>query len=113
MRLELFFRDFGDGHVSRDCLRDGWTRVVISRGSKTNTTDAPSASLSLCPRGLREKRRGADPLSLISDCWCHFYFWSFAEKRSREAQGPTLEGPAEVLKERGLQGKLHSDSSLT
>ena len=41
MRIELFFRDSGDDHVSRGCPRAGWTRVVISRGSETDHYRCP------------------------------------------------------------------------
>ena len=41
MRLELFSGDFENGHVSRDCRRVGWMRVVISRRSKINHYRCP------------------------------------------------------------------------
>jgi len=36
MRLGLFFKGFGNDHVSRDRPRAGWTRVVTSRRSETD-----------------------------------------------------------------------------
>ena len=44
MRLGLFFRCSGYGHVSRDCPRAGWTRVVISKGLKTDHYRRPLLS---------------------------------------------------------------------
>ena len=47
MRMRITFKGSGEGHVSRIHPAIRWTCVVITRGRKLTTTDAPSASLSL------------------------------------------------------------------
>ena len=47
MGLELSFKGSGEDYVSRIRREIIWTRIIIARGGKLITTDAPSAFLSL------------------------------------------------------------------
>ena len=55
MGIRLSFKGSGEGHVSRIRPEIGWTHVVISRGQKLTTIDAPSTFLFGMRSGTRPR----------------------------------------------------------